>query len=50
MHCWICLIKNMILIIFRKKVEYKRKDIKTMYKEIENKILSKDYYEDNSSL
>ena len=32
------------------KVGYKKRDIKIMYKEIENKILSKNYYEDNLSL
>lgn len=32
------------------KVGYKKRDIKIMYKEIENKILSKDYYESNLSL
>ena len=33
-----------------KKLGYKKRDIKNMYKEIERKILSKDYYEDNLQL
>ena len=33
-----------------KKLGYKKRDIQLMYKEIEKKLLSKDYYEDNLKL